>query len=392
MQNQNLAVKSKSTSNGQICVQNAERALNLSESRVMSKEQKLAQSVHTSSSQNRPQILNATKDRIDSENPPQSPKNQANLISLNAAKSSSFTSGSNLQPNANQTVPSAADQDALLAEFKAFLNAHLPSSPSFHPCFDEALSYTLKSGGKHFRAMLVAGVVAAVRPERKEAAFHVALAFETMHSYSLIHDDLPAMDDSDLRRGQPSLHVKFDEVTAILAGDALNTHAFYQIAKAPLDADARIRCVEILSCNAGIYGMALGQAVDCYFENQKLGLEELKFLHIHKTARLIAASLQAGCVVAGLNETEAARIYDIGLDLGLAFQIADDIIDATQSAETAGKPTHNDGAKNSFTNLLGVKGAVQAKNELIAKIKRELGSVHPGIRAIVMGLIDKHLR
>ncbi|WP_420866741.1 polyprenyl synthetase family protein [Campylobacter showae] len=284
------------------------------------------------------------------------------------------------------------DQDALLAEFKAFLSAHLPSNPSFHPCFDEALSYTLKSGGKHFRAMLVAGVVAAVCPERKEAAFHVALAFETMHSYSLIHDDLPAMDDSDLRRGQPSLHVKFDEVTAILAGDALNTHAFYQIAKAPLDADARIKCVEILSQNAGIYGMALGQAVDCYFENQKLGLEELKFLHIHKTARLIAASLQAGCVVAGLDEAEAAHIYDIGLDLGLAFQIADDIIDATQSAETAGKPTHNDGAKNSFTNLLGVEGAVQAKNELIAKIERELGGVHAGIRAIVTGLIDKHLR
>ena len=355
-----------------------EKGLNLSKSRALLPGQNQAQSFRASSSQNQPQILNANKSKIKSE----SPKNRVNSVSLNAAKSSSFTSGSNLR----QTAPSAADQDALLAEFKAFLNAHLPSNPSFHPCFDEALSYTLKSGGKHFRAMLVAGVVAAVRPERKEAAFHVALAFETMHS------DLPAMDDSDLRRGQPSLHVKFDEVTAILAGDALNTHAFYQIARAPLDADTRIKCVEILSRNAGIYGMALGQAVDCYFENQKLGLEELKFLHIHKTARLIAASLQAGCVVAGLDETEAARIYDIGLDLGLAFQIADDIIDATQSAETAGKPTHNDGAKNSFTNLLGVEGAVQAKNELIAKIERELGSVHTGIRAIVTGLIGKHLR
>ena len=361
-----------------------EKGLNLSKSRALLPGQNQAQSFRASSSQNQPQILNANKSKIKSE----SPKNRVNSVSLNAAKSSSFTSGSNLR----QTAPSAADQDALLAEFKAFLNAHLPSNPSFHPCFDEALSYTLKSGGKHFRAMLVAGVVAAVRPERKEAAFHVALAFETMHSYSLIHDDLPAMDDSDLRRGQPSLHVKFDEVTAILAGDALNTHAFYQIARAPLDADTRIKCVEILSRNAGIYGMALGQAVDCYFENQKLGLEELKFLHIHKTARLIAASLQAGCVVAGLDETEAARIYDIGLDLGLAFQIADDIIDATQSAETAGIPTHNDGAKNSFTNLLGVEGAVQAKNELIAKIERELGSVHTGIRAIVTGLIGKHLR
>ena len=353
---------------------------------------RITRNFRTDATQNRFRILNETRPKNGPENPTQGPKNRANSISLNAAKGSCFTSGANLQPGINQTAPSAADQDALLAEFKAFLSAHLPSSPSFHPCFDEALSYTLKSGGKHFRAMLVAGVVAAVRPERKEAAFHVALAFETMHSYSLIHDDLPAMDDSDLRRGQPSLHVKFDEVTAILAGDALNTHAFYQIARAPLDADARIKCVEILSRNAGIYGMALGQAVDCYFENQKLGLEELKFLHIHKTARLIAASLQAGCVVAGLDETEAARIYDIGLDLGLAFQIADDIIDATQSAETAGKPTHNDGAKNSFTNLLGVEGAAQAKNELIAKIERELGTVHTGIRAIVTGLIDKHLR
>ena len=365
-----------------------EKGLNSNKSRALLTDQNQAQNLRASSSQNQPQILNAAKSKINSENPAQGPKNRSNLISLNAAKGSCFTSGANLQ----QTAPSVADQDALLAEFKAFLSAHLPSNPSFHPCFDEALSYTLKSGGKHFRAMLVAGVVAAVHPERKEAAFYVALAFETMHSYSLIHDDLPAMDDSDLRRGQPSLHVKFDEVTAILAGDALNTHAFYQIARAPLDADARIKCVEILSRNAGIYGMALGQAVDCYFENQKLGLEELKFLHIHKTARLIAASLQAGCVVAGLDEAEAARIYDIGLDLGLAFQIADDIIDATQSAETAGKPTHNDGAKNSFTNLLGVEGAVQAKNELIAKIERELGSVHAGIRAIVTGLIDKHLR
>ena len=376
MQNQNLAVKSKFSGNDQICLQSAAKSSNLSESQALPKDQILARSSRASSSQNRAQILNVTKSRINSENPTQSLKNRSNLILLNAAKGSCFSSGTNLQPNASQTALSAIDQDALLAEFKAFLSAHLPSNPSFHPCFDKALSYTLKSGGKHFRAMLVAGVVAAVCPERKEAAFHVALAFETMHSYSLIHDDLPAMDDSDLRRGQPSLHVKFDEVTAILAGDALNTHAFYQIAKAPLDADARIKCVEILSQNAGIYGMALGQAVDCYFENQKLGLEELKFLHIHKTARLIAASLQAGCVVAGLDEAEAAHIYDIGLDLGLAFQIADDIIDA----------------KNSFTNLLGVEGAVQAKNELIAKIERELGGVHAGIRAIVTGLIDKHLR
>ena len=162
MQNQNLAVKSKFSDNDQICLQSAAKASNLSESRALPKDQILARSSRASSSQ----ILNATKAKTSSENPTQNPKNRSNLISLNAAKGSCFTSGANLQPNANQTALSAADQDALLAEFKAFLSAHLPSNPSFHPCFDEALSYTLKSGGKHFRAMLVAGVVAAVRPER----------------------------------------------------------------------------------------------------------------------------------------------------------------------------------------------------------------------------------
>ena len=143
MQDQkNLAMKLKSTGNGQICVQNAAKASNLSESQALPKDQILARSSRASSYQNRSQFLNANKARINSENPTQSPKNRANLVSLNAAKSSSFTSGSNLR----QTAPSAADQDALLAEFKAFLNAHLPSNPSFHPCFDEALSYTLKIG------------------------------------------------------------------------------------------------------------------------------------------------------------------------------------------------------------------------------------------------------
>ncbi|MFC2750914.1 MAG: polyprenyl synthetase family protein, partial [Campylobacter sp.] len=151
MQDQNLAVKSKSTSNGKICVQNAARVLNLSESQALPKDQILARSSRASSSQNRSQILNVAKAKTSSENPTQSPKNRSNLISLNAAKGSCFTSGANLQ----QPAPSAADQDALLAEFKEFLAAHLPSNPSFHPCFDEALSYTLKSGGKHFRAMLV---------------------------------------------------------------------------------------------------------------------------------------------------------------------------------------------------------------------------------------------
>ncbi|WP_170019492.1 polyprenyl synthetase family protein [Campylobacter sp. RM16190] len=280
----------------------------------------------------------------------------------------------------------------LLNDFKSFLAENLPSAPSFHPYFDEALKYMLLAGGKHFRAMLLLGVVKALKPEVLKDAFDVALGFEMMHTYSLIHDDLPVMDNSELRRGKLTLHVKFDEVTAVLVGDALNTHAFYQISKANLSPEIRIKCVEILSQNAGVSGMVLGQALDCHFENQRLGLQELTFLHLHKTAKLIAASLKAGCVIADMSYEYSEKIYKIGLDLGLAFQIADDIIDATKSATEVGKPTNNDGVKNSFTNLLGVKGAKEAKDELIEKIENELKSTHLGIKEIVVNLIDRHLR
>lgn len=295
----------------------------------------------------------------------------------------------------------------LLNDFKIFLAENLPSAPSFHPHFDDALKYMLLAGGKHFRAMLLLGVVKAIKPEILKDAFDAALGFEMMHTYSLIHDDLPVMDDSELRRGKPTLHVKFDEVTAVLVGDALNTHAFYQISKANLSPEIRIKCVEILSRNAGIGGMVLGQAIDCFYEtsqkaaavrakfgveNRRLNLNELTFLHLHKTAKLIAASLKAGCVIAQMSEEESDKIYKIGLDLGLAFQIQDDLIDATASASEAGKPTNNDGAKNSFTNLLGVEGAKKAKDELINKIENELKSVHSGVGEIVINLIDRHLR
>ncbi|MDO5045677.1 polyprenyl synthetase family protein [Campylobacter sp.] len=282
--------------------------------------------------------------------------------------------------------------EELLENFKAFLRENLPVAPSFHPYYSEALGYMLLAGGKHFRAMLVLGAVNALKPEMTKAAQDIALGFELMHTYSLIHDDLPAMDDSDLRRGKPSLHVKYDEVTAILVGDALNTHAFYQISKANLSPEIRLKCIEILSQNAGVSGMVLGQAIDCYFENKKLNLDELTFLHIHKTAKLIAASLKAGCVIAGVDERKCEKIYKIGLDLGLIFQIQDDIIDATTSSAEVGKPTQNDGVKNSFTNLLGVDEAIKVKNEMIKKIEEELKEVDFGVSNIIINLIDKHLR
>ena len=280
----------------------------------------------------------------------------------------------------------------LLEDFKAFLRENLPHVDSFHPHFNAALSQMLLAGGKHFRAMLIIGVVATAKKQYLSEAMRVALGYELMHTYSLIHDDLPTMDNAPLRRGQPTLHITYDEVTAILVGDALNTHAFYEISRSNLPPQITIKCIEILAENAGIYGMALGQAIDCYFENKKLNLEQLKFLHIHKTARLIAAALKTGAVIAEFSQMECDKIYQIGLDLGLAFQIQDDIIDATADESEAGKPTHNDVVKNSFTNLLGVNGAIDAKNELIAKIKQNLHKCKPNLETMIFELIDKHLK
>lgn len=273
------------------------------------------------------------------------------------------------------------------AEFESFLKSRLIKAKSFHPYFEEALSYMLV-GGKYFRAMLLLGVVKSLKPLELEAAKEAALAVEFVHTYSLIHDDLPVMDDADFRRAKPSLHKKYDEVTALLVGDALNTQAFYLLSKANLPASVRIKLVELLSFNAGPNGMVLGQALDCHFEKVKLELEKLEFLHLHKTGCLIAASLAMGAVIAGEDEKS---YYDLGLLLGLIFQINDDIIDETKSSFEAGKPTGADTFKNSFVNLLGLKGAKEAKAKQLELFKQKLASFDEGIQAFLNELVNKYL-
>ena len=272
--------------------------------------------------------------------------------------------------------------------FLEYLESNLPSVESFHPHFNEALAWVLKAGGKHFRAQLVIGTAKAINPSCDPYA--AALAVELLHTYSLIHDDLPAMDNASLRRGVATLHVKYDEVTAILAGDALNTAAFGVLANSNLPPHIAIKCIQVLSKNGGLDGMVIGQAIDCYFENKKLSLDELEFLHLHKTGALIAASMQIGAIVAGASDKESNDIYDAGLKLGLAFQIHDDIIDATSSSDKAGKPTNNDSSKNSFTNLLGIDKAKQARDELERQI---IGQIqNQDVIELVSNLINKYLK
>ncbi len=265
-----------------------------------------------------------------------------------------------------------------MEEFERFLMGKLPEAESFHPHYNAAMAKMLRAGGKRFRPALLLAVVRAFNPLLLDAANHAALALEMLHTYSLIHDDLPAMDDADLRRGEPTLHVCYDEVTAILVGDALNTKAFEILADAPFSDRTRVRLIRILAKNGGSDGMVLGQAIDCHFEHTRLNLEEVKFLHTNKTAKLIAAALQMGAVIVGESALEAP-LYDFGIDLGLLFQIQDDILDVTMSREEAGKPTHNDAAKNSFVTLLGLEGALAEANALAAKLTQRLESFDEGL-------------
>ena len=275
--------------------------------------------------------------------------------------------------------------------FEQYLQDHLPQAESFHPVYEKALGEMLLAGGKRFRPMLLLRVVEAYEPLLVESALAPALALECFHTYSLIHDDLPAMDDSPLRRGNPTLHTRYDEATAILAGDALNTHAFLLLARAAFREDIRIKLVEILAYNGGTEGMVLGQAMDLYFENTPLEIAQVRQLHVRKTAMLIAASLQMGAVIVGLEKETQQALYDFGIKLGLLFQIQDDIIDETQSSEEAGKVTGNDGDKNSFITLLGLEESMVQADALAVELEEQFHAFDVRLQGALDPLIQKYL-
>jgi len=265
----------------------------------------------------------------------------------------------------------------IIEDFEEYLVKNIPQAPSFHPYYNKALAKMILAGGKRFRPRLLLSVVNALEPRLLKNSYPVALAVELLHTYSLIHDDLPSMDNADLRRGHATLHIEYDETTAILAGDGLNTHAFYLLANSPLSPYTIVKLVRSLSYNGGIYGMVLGQAIDCYFENKGLNIDELKFLHNHKTGVLIAASLEMGAIISEAGAEIEKEIYDFGVKLGLLFQIEDDIIDVTKSSEDAGKTTNNDENKNSFVNLLGLKETIKYKDKLLTGLKIEAEEKFP---------------
>ncbi len=275
-------------------------------------------------------------------------------------------------------------------KFEAFLLENLPTSTSIHPTYEAALQEMLKAGGKRFRPALLLGTVKALNPLMLEGARYAAYAVELLHTYSLIHDDLPAMDDSPLRRGKPTLHIVYDEVTAILAGDALNTYSFEVLSNAPFSDGVKVKLIRELSSNGGLNGMVLGQAIDCYFENKPLKVEDIKVLHTNKTAKLIAASMKMGALICGAEEV-AEKLYDFGIKLGLLFQIQDDILDVTQTDEEAGKLTNNDEDKNSFVTILGLDETMKEANILADELTAEMESFDESLQSELSPILTKYI-
>lgn len=261
-----------------------------------------------------------------------------------------------------------------------------------HPYFHTAFLQMVKHRGKRFRPALTLAVVDALAPALRLNAFTPALALEVMHTYSLIHDDLPCMDDAPLRRGERTLHTIYDAAAATLIGDGLNTYAFSLLASASLPPTTIVALVGELAFSAGVGGMIIGQACDVYFEDRHLALGELEFVHLHKTAALIATSLVFGALIASAKESEIERLRAFGLELGLFFQVRDDYLDATASEAEVGKPVNNDAHKNSYTNLLGI----DATRRLLARQKLALTeqfcSFPPRLRANLELLLNKYFK
>jgi geranylgeranyl diphosphate synthase type II len=255
------------------------------------------------------------------------------------------------------------------AAVERYLDRHLPPEDTYPESIYRAMRYSLFAGGKRVRPVLTVAAAEAVGG-RKEDAMPAAGALEMIHTYSLIHDDLPAMDDDSLRRGKPTSHVVFGEAIAILAGDALLTQAFYLLAGAPVkdsaEMERRLRAIATLADAAGVNGMIGGQVVDIESEGIPVGAQTLEYIHAHKTGALIRAAAELGALLGGGSEEDIDRLARFGSMVGLAFQIVDDILDVEGDAEALGKSSGKDekAGKVTYPRIHGLEAARRRARQL----------------------------
>jgi geranylgeranyl diphosphate synthase type II len=234
----------------------------------------------------------------------------------------------------------------------------------------ESMRYSVLAGGKRLRPALCFASCEAAGGEAGRA-LPAAVALELVHTYSLIHDDLPCMDDDALRRGRPTNHVVYGEALAVLAGDGLLTRAFGVLAAADLPADTRVRMVADLAAAAGSRGMVGGQALDLAAEGEEVDLPTLQFIHTHKTGALFSAACRLGGLAAGATESAADRLARFGERIGLAFQIADDLLDETSTPEQLGKATGKDRGrgKATYPRLMGLAESRRRMEDLAGEAR-----------------------
>lgn len=257
----------------------------------------------------------------------------------------------------------------------------------------EAMRYSLLAGGKRIRPILVLEFCRIAGGD-VEAALPVACAIEMLHTYSLIHDDLPCMDNDDLRRGRPTNHVVYGECTAVLAGDTLQAEAFGTILRCDLPADRKAACAEILAGAVGLDGMCGGQYLDMSWEGRKLSEQELTEINSRKTGALLVAACQMGVAAAGGSRLMLDTAGHFGAALGMAFQIRDDMLDVLSTAEELGKPIGSDSQenKNTYMVLMGEEGCRQTVARLTEFAKNVLGEAFEDtafLRAMADSLADR---
>ncbi len=257
----------------------------------------------------------------------------------------------------------------------------------------KAAEYSLLSGGKRIRGVLVLAVCDMLC-HSYEKALSLAAAVEMVHCYTLIHDDLPCMDDDDLRRGMPACHVKFGEASALLAGDSLLTHAFGVVASAQIPAEALLTAVQLLSYSAGLGGVIYGQDLDLNNCDRTITESMLNEIHRNKTGALISTSVQLGAIAGGSNSQEFLTLRDFAFTLGLTFQIIDDILDVTSTEEELGKPIGSDVecGKTTYVTLYGKERAQKYADLLAEENARELEAVFGEKAAFLLNLQNELLK
>jgi geranylgeranyl diphosphate synthase, type II len=244
----------------------------------------------------------------------------------------------------------------------------LPAATRHPVSIHKAMRHSVFAGGKRLRPILCREAGRMIAASLPGGIDELGAALEMLHTYSLIHDDLPALDNDDLRRGRPTCHVVFGEATAILAGDALQTQAYEVLARLQCLPEARVRIIEEIAHGTGtIDGMIGGQVVDLEAEHSKPDLQTLEYIHRAKTAALITASLVSGGIYGGAHDDETKRLRSFGQQIGLAFQIVDDVLDVTQTSEQLGKTAGKDTAaeKTTYPALFGIDESIKRADQLV---------------------------